>query len=36
LELEEMELEMSIVVNMLVPCSYPATGVRLRVSYVAA
>ena len=31
---EEMKEEMSRVVNMLVPSMYPATAVRLRVSYV--
>jgi hypothetical protein len=29
-----MKEEMSRVVNMLVPSTYPATAVRLRVSYV--
>ena len=31
---EEMKEDMSKVVNVLVPSEYPATGVRLRVSYV--
>jgi len=31
---DEMKEEISRVVNMLVPSTYPATAVRLRVSYV--